>query len=103
MRISISSEVRQRIGLSFELYQPCITHYGYNTIPLMESVASFIGVKVNSIRQDRKHPQYRVRTNTVISNQKLRDYLLNYPLKGVKFLDFQDWNKVLYYFENKTH
>ena len=69
----------------------------------MQSISKILGVSVNFIRGDRKYPQYRVRTSTIQTNQKLRNYLTNYPLLGTKFMDFQDWCKILKYFENNTH
>lgn len=61
------------------------------------------GVNVNEIRSDRKHPQYRIRTSNLKTNLYIRDYLVKYPLRSSKYLDFQDWCKVLSYFEEGTH
>jgi len=69
----------------------------------MEMIGSFLGIKVNFIREERKHPQYRVRTSSVYTNQILRNYLDKYPLYGSKYLDYKDWCKILYYFEKETH
>jgi hypothetical protein len=68
----------------------------------MQEIAKFLGVQVNAIREDRKYPQYRIRTSTVYTNQFLRDYLIKYPLYGTKYLDFKDWCTILNYFENNT-
>jgi hypothetical protein len=103
VRASLQSKIQKRLGLSFELSQSRITHYGHSTLHLMETIGTFLGVNVNSIREDRKNPQYRVRTNTIQSNQKVRDYLMEYPLQGTKYLDFKDWCVVLELFENDTH
>ena len=92
-----------RISLSFELVQSRITHYGYNTFDLMNQIAIFLQVSVKEIRSDRKHPQYRLRTNSLKTNLILRNYLVKHPLRGTKYLDFQDWCKVLSYFEQGTH
>ena len=56
----------------------------------MSEIASVLGVNVNLIRSDRKHPQYRVRTSTITSNTALLKYLAIYPLRGTKFMDFND-------------
>jgi len=56
----------------------------------MTIIAQFLGVSVNPIREDRKHPQYRIRTSTIASNVALVQYLSNYPLLGTKYLDFKD-------------
>jgi LAGLIDADG endonuclease len=91
-----------RLGISFELTQSRMTSYGDSTLHLMQEIANFLGVQVNATREDRKYPQYRMRTSTVKTNQLLRDYLIKYPLYGTKYLDFKDWCTILNYFENKT-
>jgi hypothetical protein len=102
VRNSIKTKV-PRISLSFELVQSRITHYGYNMFDLMNQIASFLDVNLNEIRSERKHPQYRVRTSSLKTNLTLRDYLSNYPLRSTKYLDYQDWARVLDYFEQGTH
>jgi hypothetical protein len=102
VRNSINTKV-PRISLSFELVQSRITHYGYSTFHLMNQIAVFLGVNLNEIRSDRKHPQYRIRTSSLKTNLTLREYLSNYPLRGTKYLDYKDWTKVLAYFEQGTH
>jgi hypothetical protein len=69
----------------------------------MEMIASFLEIKVNFIREERKHPQYRVRTSSVTTNKNLRNYIDKYPLYGSKYLDYKDWCKILSYFEKETH
>jgi len=56
----------------------------------MTFIADFLNVKVNFIRNDRKHPESRVRTSTISSNSILVNYLLAYPLMGTKAMDFKD-------------
>ncbi|MBV8801667.1 MAG: cbb3-type cytochrome c oxidase subunit I [Gammaproteobacteria bacterium] len=100
VRTSLTSK-QPRLGLSFELSQSRITSYGDSKLEIMEMIASFLGVSVNYIREDRKHPQYRIRTSSISTNQTLRDYLEKYPLYGSKFLDYKDWCKILSYFEKE--
>jgi len=102
VRTSINSN-NPRISLSFELVQSQMTRYGYNTYSLMEEIANFLETSVKEIRSDSKYPQYRLRTYSIKTNQNIRDYLIKYPLKGTKYLDFQDWCKVFSYFENGNH
>jgi hypothetical protein len=80
-----------------------VTHYGYNTFDLMNQIAVFLGVNLNEIRSDRKYPQYRVRTSSLKTNITLREYLSNYPLKSTKYLDYQEWTRVLDFFEQGIH
>jgi hypothetical protein len=108
VRTSLNSKI-PRISLSFELVQNRLTHYGYSTFDLMNQIAVFLGVNLNEIRNDRKYPQYRLRTSSLKTNIHLQDYLNKYPIKGTKYMDFQDWCRVLNYFkegtqmENKEH
>ena len=102
VRASLNSKY-PRISLSFELLQVRITRYGYSMFDVMNQISLFLGVNVNEIRSERKHPQYRLRTSSLKTNQHLRDYLVKHPLCGTKYLDFQDWCKVLYYFEEGIH
>jgi hypothetical protein len=102
VRNSINTKV-PRISLSFELVQSRMTHYGYNMFDLMNKIAVFLGVNLNEIRSERKNPQYRIRTSSLNTNLTLREYLSNYPLRSTKYLDYQDWARVLYYFEQGTH
>lgn len=58
-QVRTSLECKQpRLALSLEQVQARTTRYGNSTIDL-------ISVKVNPIRGDRKHPQYRIRTSSV--------------------------------------
>jgi hypothetical protein len=108
VRTSLNSKI-PRISLSFELVQSRVTHYGYTTYDIMNIIANYLKVSVREIRSDRKHPQYRLRTSSLETNTQLCNYLLRYPLRGTKFMDFKDWTKVLHFFvegrtwENKEH
>jgi len=66
-------------------------------------IASFLDIKVNLIREERKHPQYRVHTSSVSTNKILRNYIEKYPLYGSKYQDYKDWCKILSYFEKETN
>lgn len=102
VRTSVNSKY-PRISLSFELTQSRMTGYGFSIEGIMQHIASFLEINLEDIRSERKYPQYRLRTSSLRTNQNIRDYLLKYPLKGTKYLDFVDWCKVLWYFEQGTH
>ncbi len=91
-----------RLGVSFELTQARKNHDGFSSEKFISKIAKFLFVKLNNIRDISKHPQYRVRTSTLESNLKLKEYLLLYPLIGTKYLDFIDWSEILIYFKLKT-
>lgn len=102
VRTSLTSKY-PRLSLSFELVQSRITHYGFSIFDVIENIAVYLETNVKEIRSDRKNPQYRLRTSSLKTNKNIRDYLVQYPLKGTKHLDFLDWCKVLSYFEQGTH
>ena len=102
VRTSLDSKIK-RLQLSFELSQVRVTKYGYSMNDLMLSIAQFLNVNVNEIRSDRKHPQYRIRTSTIKTNLILCNYLNQFKLQGIKYLDYQDWKFILHYFEEGTH
>lgn len=89
VRTSLTSKV-PRLAVSFELSKSRVTHYGYSTLDLMKAIATALEVEVNEIRSDRKYPQYRVRTSSLKTNIKLKEYLFKYPLRGTKYMDFKD-------------
>lgn len=101
VRTSLNSKY-PRLGLSFELTQPRVNHDGHSNYKYMEKIAEFLSVQVNFIRNDRKYPQYRVRTSTVQSNLILSNYLSRYPLRGTKHMDFTDWSLILNYFRDNV-
>ena len=102
VRTSLDSKIK-RLQLSFELSQVRVTKYGYSMNDLMLSIAQFLNVNVNEIRSDRKHPQYRIRTSSIKTNLILSKYLDQFNLQGTKYLDYQNWKSILYYFEKGTH
>lgn len=102
IRTSLTSK-QPRLGLSFELSQSRWSKNGDSTLGIMEMIASFLEISVNFIREDRKYPQYRIRTSSIYTNNILRDYLDKFPLYGSKYLDYKDWCQILSYFEKDTH
>ena len=62
-------------------------------------IAKLFQSTVKPIRVEGPNPQYRVRTTNMKANLAVIDYLTKYPLFGTKFLDFQDWVKVVNLFQ----
>lgn len=98
IRTSLNTQY-PRIAQSFELSQARETRLGGSNLPRRQDIATYFGVVVNPIRGDREHPQFRIRTSTLPSNIAARNYLNIFPLYSSKRLDFEDWNKVLQFFE----
>ncbi len=61
----------------------------------LEEIAISLYSVVKPIRIDSNNPQYRIRTTNLKANLAVIDYLTKYPLFGTKFLDFNDWAKVV--------
>jgi len=83
-----------KIECKFELSQKPKNGNKDNLFFLEEIAISLYSV-VKPIRIDSKNPQYRIRTTNLKANLAVVDYLTKYPLFGTKFLDFNDWAKVV--------
>lgn len=102
IRTSLQSK-NTRLGCSLEITQSRHSKIGEDNIQFMQSIANTLEVNVNFIRNDSKHPQYRIRTSTLKSNLILIHYLDIYPLFSSKYMDYQDWRKVVMLFKDKQH
>jgi hypothetical protein len=92
-----------KIACVFELSQRQNDHNNENNYEFLSLIAEFLITSVKEIRMDKPKPEYRVRTTSLKGNLKLISYLENYCLFSSKYLNYQDWIKVLVYFENKDH
>lgn len=88
-----------RIDCKFELCQRLKDQNSRDNLFFLEDIAMNFNSEVKSIRNETKHPQYRIRTTNLKSNLIIVNYLLNYPLFGTKFLDFNDWINIVKLFE----
>lgn len=92
-----------KIECKFELSQRQNDHNNENNYGFLSLIAEFLISSVKEIRMDKPKPEYRVRTTSLKGNLRLISYLENYSLFSSKCLNYQDWRKVLVYFENKSH
>ena len=92
-----------KIECKFELTQRQNDHNNENNYEFWNLIANFLFTTVKEIRVDQPKPEYRVRTTSLKGNLILIKYMENYPLFSSKYLNYQDWRKVLEYFENKNH
>nr|WPM94729.1 hypothetical protein [Ceratocystis fimbriata]WPM94782.1 hypothetical protein [Ceratocystis fimbriata] len=92
-----------RIECKFELSQRQNDHNNENNFEYLSLIADFLSTTVKEIRMDKPKPEYRVRTTSLNGNLILIEYLDKYPLFSSKYLNYNDWKKVLAYFENKKH
>lgn len=92
-----------KIECKFELSQRQNDHNNENNYEFLNLIADFLFTTVKEIRVDKPKPEYRVRTISLKGNLILINYIENYPLFSSKYLNYQDWRKVLVFFENKNH
>ena len=92
-----------KIECKFELSQRQNDHNNENNYEFLNLIADFLFTTVKEIRVDKPKPEYRVRTTSLKGNLILINYIENYPLFSSKYLNYQDWRKVLVFFENKNH
>jgi len=79
-----------KIECKFELSQRKKDHLGYSNETFLANIAEFLNCSLKNIRENRPHPQYRLRTLNLESNLILVNYLIEYPLFGSKFLDYSN-------------
>lgn len=88
---------KKSVKCGFELVQSIEDTKGNNKKDIMIKLAEFLNVQLNNCKK------YRVRIFALQSNLKLCSYLHEYPLFSSKFLNFQDYYKVLKLIEKKQH
>lgn len=98
-----SSSVYPRIECKFELTQRQIDHNKQDNYHFLSLIADLLNTSVKKIRITKPKPEYRVRTVSLKGNLTLIEYLNRFPLFSSKFLNYNDWIKVLNYFKNKEH
>lgn len=96
---------KERVSCGFELVQAILDKKNNNKKEIMENLAQFLKVKVNIVSKGycQANNQYKVKTTSLISNLILSEYLHKYPLFSSKFLNFQDFYKVLLLIQNQKH
>lgn len=86
-----------------EISQRREDHKGYDNSNFLSYIAEFLDTEVKKIRSDKSKPEYRVRTTNLKGNINAKNYLLQFPLFGTKYLDSLDWMEVVDMFDRKEH
>ena len=86
-----------------EISQRRQDHKGYDNLDFLTYIAEFLETEVKKIRSDAPKPEYRVRTTNLKCNIIAKNYLLQFPLFGTKYLDSLDWIEVVDMFDRKEH
>lgn len=91
----------KRIECKFVIVQSQKDHNDNDKKLALEKIASFLSTKVKSIRLYKPKPEYSITTVNLKGNLELKSYLNEYPLFSSKYLDYIDWLKVLFFFEQE--
>lgn len=102
VRTSLNSKYT-RLACSLEITQARTAKNGDDMFPILKNIADLFNVNVNPIRDDRKNPQYRIRTSTIKNNAAVVQYLDKFKLYSSKRLDYQDWRNIFNFFLEDTH
>lgn len=81
---------------------------GTSYFPIMESLADFIGQKIEIINRRHKKDNrlelgYIVRSSSIESNKVIDKYLQEYPLFSSKYLNYKAWSRFFYIRTNKLY
>jgi len=87
VRYSAEGKYPAHVGCSFELTQ---SQKGGTTEPFMVDIAATLGALLKRVRENRAHPEFRLRTTSLSANLSVVTYLTKFPLFGSKFLDFRE-------------
>jgi hypothetical protein len=102
VRTSVSSKYH-KFECKLEISQRQVDHKGFSNLNFMEKIAKVFNTIVKETRLNRINPEYRVRTTNLQGNINIKNYLLNFPLFGTKYLDSKDWMNVLDLFIANEH
>lgn len=94
-----------KLECKLEISQRRVDHKGYDNIHFLHHIAELLETEVKKIRSNKPASEYRVRTTNLKGNINVKNYLLNFPLFGSKYLDSLDWMEVVDMFgigEHKT-
>jgi hypothetical protein len=79
-----------KLECKLEISQRRKDHKGYDNLDFLSYIAEFLETEVKKIRSDKPKPEYRVRTTNLKGNINAKNYLLQFPLFGTKYLDSLD-------------
>lgn len=100
---STNKGLRSYIALQFYLPQRTQDISGGRLEPIMQAIADFLQVKLNSRNFNGKFPEYIVNTSNNESNLILINYLNTFHLLSSKYLDYKDWEKAYNLYSKKLY
>jgi len=88
-----------KIECNFVIVQSQKDHNNNDKIGFLLDIAAYLSTTVKSIRNNKPKPEYSIKTVNLCGNLELKAYLEKNPLFSSKYLDYNDWLKVLVFFE----
>jgi len=105
-----SFQVRTTLGGKYtkfecklEISQRRTDHKGNSNLEFLKKIAELFDTEVKETRSNRSSPEYRVRTTNIKGNINAKNYLINFPLFGTKYLDSLDWMQIVDMFVKGEH
>jgi len=92
---------KNSIRIRFSITQTSISKLGYSNEHIMNILADFLNVKVNSYKI-KKYPyslELTVKTQSIKTNEILINYLNKFPLWSSKYLNYKDWLEAIEIFK----
>ncbi len=92
-----------KVACQFELEQRQLDLSGGNLKDIQIIISNYIQCNVKETKIYTNSPKYRIRTTSINGNNALINYLNEYPLKSVKYLDYLNWKEGFLLFKDHKH
>ena len=90
-----------RVECRLEITQRQVDLLNNNNLEFLIPIAELCNTRVEYIREDTKHPQFRVRTLNILGTENTINYFKEYPLFGTKYLNYKDFVAAFELFKRK--
>lgn len=95
---------KRRISCRFRLEQRMLDKTGFSYQPVLQSIADYLNVKLNTRYQKKTNRTYfSIEVSSFKSVGLLQIYLNKYYLLSSKHLDYNNWNKVAQLIQSNQH
>lgn len=93
-----------RIDAQFYLEQAEIDYYGHSNFLFLSNLCLNLNLaQPKLVVRQGKGTFFRIRTNSMMENEKIIKYLENFPLFSSKYLNYLDWKEVVNLIKEKKH
>ena len=95
---------KNRIDAQFYLEQAVLDYYGNKNIKFLSNLCASANLtQPKLVERLGKGTSIRVRTNSMMENEIIKNYLENFPLFSSKYLNYLDWKEVVNLIKEKKH